>query len=98
MFVCANIARTGDQGELLRENKKYLDWNDNYKNPCLLCYLLDIHKRPGLLQPVYRGGPIRNAIHFELCKVAIKVDNKVFHTVLAIVFLVYEFSYILRLF
>ncbi|MGN8067832.1 hypothetical protein [Mucilaginibacter sp. SG564] len=42
--------------------------------------------------------PIRNVTHFVLCMVAIKVNNRAFHAVLVIVFIVYEFSYILRLF
>jgi hypothetical protein len=41
---------------------------------------------------------IRIATHVALCLVAIKVHNKILHTVLAILFIVYELSYILRLF
>jgi hypothetical protein len=42
--------------------------------------------------------PIRNISHFVLCMVAMKVNNKIFHAMLVILFIVYEFSYILRLF
>jgi hypothetical protein len=41
---------------------------------------------------------IRIISHILLCLMGIKVHNKVFHTVLAILFIVYELSYILRLF
>ena len=41
---------------------------------------------------------VRIATHVVLCLVAIKYHNKVFHTILAILFIVYELSYILRLF
>ncbi|QOG03282.1 hypothetical protein [Flavobacterium sp. MDT1-60] len=41
---------------------------------------------------------IRIATHVVLCLIAIKYHNKVFHTILAILFIVYELSYILRLF
>ncbi len=42
--------------------------------------------------------PIRNISHFILCMIAIKVSNKKFHAALVIIFIVYECSYILRLF
>ncbi len=42
--------------------------------------------------------PARNIIHFILCLVAIKVNNKNFHAALVILFILYELSYILRLF
>lgn len=42
--------------------------------------------------------PLRNIIHFVLCMVAIKVNNPRFHAALVILFMVYEVSYILRLF
>jgi hypothetical protein len=40
--------------------------------------------------------PIRNAVHFILCLVAIGVKNKRFHAVLVILFILYELLYILR--
>lgn len=42
--------------------------------------------------------PIRNAMHILLCLVAIKVTNTKFHAVLVCGFILYELSYILRLF
>ena len=42
--------------------------------------------------------PIRNAVHVVLCLVAMRTSNPRFHGVLVIVFLLYEISYILRLF
>jgi len=42
--------------------------------------------------------PLRNTIHFILCIVAIKVNNKKFHAALVILFLLYELSFILRLY
>jgi len=42
--------------------------------------------------------PLRNAIHFILCLVAIKVNNRKFHGALVILFILYELSYILRLY
>ena len=42
--------------------------------------------------------PIRNIVHFVLCLVAIKVNNKTFHAILVILFLLYELSFILRLY
>lgn len=42
--------------------------------------------------------PLRNSIHFVLCLVAMQVSNKKFHYFLVLAFIVYELSYILRLF
>lgn len=42
--------------------------------------------------------PVRNALHFVLCLIAVKTNNPRFHAALAILFVVYEVSYILRLF
>lgn len=42
--------------------------------------------------------PIRAAFHIALCLVAMKVSNKRFHGILVSVFIIYELSYILRLF
>ena len=42
--------------------------------------------------------PIRNALHFVLCLVAIKVSSRRFHAALVILFILYELSYIWRLF
>lgn len=42
--------------------------------------------------------PIRNITHLVLCLVAIRVSNKKYHAFLAVIFIVYELSYILRLF
>lgn len=42
--------------------------------------------------------PIRNITHLALCLVAIRVSNKKYHAFLAVIFIVYELSYILRLF
>lgn len=42
--------------------------------------------------------PIRNAVHIVLCLVAMKVNNKTFHAALVVLFILYELSYILRLF
>ncbi|TDW50351.1 hypothetical protein EV144_102790 [Flavobacterium sp. 270] len=41
---------------------------------------------------------VRIISHIILCFAAIKVHNKTFHTVLVLLFIVYELSYILRLF
>lgn len=41
---------------------------------------------------------IRIISHILLCLLAIKINNKKFHTLLAVLFIVYEISYILRLF
>jgi hypothetical protein len=42
--------------------------------------------------------PVRNAVHFILCIAAIFVFNKKFHAILAILFILYELSWILRLY
>lgn len=42
--------------------------------------------------------PVRNVAHFVLCMVAMKASNPRFHTVLVALFILYEISYILRLF
>ena len=42
--------------------------------------------------------PVRNCVHFLLCVVAMFVSNRRFHALLVIVFLLYELTYILRLF
>lgn len=42
--------------------------------------------------------PIRNAVHLVLCLIAMRTSNPRFHGVLVILFLLYEISYILRLF
>jgi len=42
--------------------------------------------------------PIRGITHFALCMVAMNTNNKKFHSILVIVFLAYELSYIYRLF
>jgi len=42
--------------------------------------------------------PIRNSVHFLLCMVAMFVSNRRFHGVLVILFILYELTYILRLF
>ncbi len=42
--------------------------------------------------------PVRNSIHIILCLVAIKVNNKTFHAVLVTLFILYELSWILRLY
>lgn len=42
--------------------------------------------------------PIRNSIHFALCVVAMFVPGRKFHAVLVILFILYELSYIWRLF
>jgi len=42
--------------------------------------------------------PVRNALHFGLCIVAMYVSNRRFHAVLVILFILYELTYILRLF
>ena len=41
---------------------------------------------------------VRNTVHFILCLVAMKVMNKRFHAALVILFILYELTYILRLF
>jgi hypothetical protein len=41
---------------------------------------------------------VRVVSHIILCFAAIKVDNKRFHTILVVLFIAYELSYILRLF
>jgi len=42
--------------------------------------------------------PVRNTVHFILCLVAMQVTSRRFHAILVILFLLYEISYILRLF
>jgi len=42
--------------------------------------------------------PIRNIVHFILCLVAMQVSSKRFHAILLLLFLLYELSYILRLY
>lgn len=42
--------------------------------------------------------PVRNIFHIVLCLVAIKVANRKFHAILVAVFILYELSFILRLF
>jgi hypothetical protein len=42
--------------------------------------------------------PVRNVVHIVLCLAAIKISSKRFHAVLLILFLVYELSWILRLY
>ena len=42
--------------------------------------------------------PLRNSLHFVLCIVAMYTNNRRFHAILVILFLLYEISYILRLF
>jgi uncharacterized membrane protein len=41
---------------------------------------------------------VRNALRCILCLVAIGINNKKYHAFLAIIFILYELSYILRLF
>ena len=42
--------------------------------------------------------PVRNGLHFLLCIVAMYVSNRRFHALLVIGFILYELTYILRLF
>lgn len=42
--------------------------------------------------------PVRNTLHIILCLVAMRVNNHRFHAILVILFILYELSYILRLF
>ncbi len=42
--------------------------------------------------------PIRNTVHILLCLAAMRVNNRTFHGTLVVLFIVYELSYILRLF
>jgi hypothetical protein len=42
--------------------------------------------------------PVRNSVHFLLCIVAMFVSNRRFHALLVLLFIIYELSYILRLF
>jgi hypothetical protein len=42
--------------------------------------------------------PVRNAVHFTLCIVAMFVSGRKFHAILVILFILYELSYIWRLF
>jgi hypothetical protein len=42
--------------------------------------------------------PVRNITHIALCVVAMNTNNRKFHAVLVIAFLLYELSYIYRLF
>lgn len=44
----------------------------------------------------YWEFPVRNIIHILLCLIAIKLDNKKFHAILVILFIVYELSFIIR--
>jgi hypothetical protein len=65
-------------------------------------YLLDIVdteiKGPTYVHHYNIEYPIRNVSHFILCMIAIKVENQKFHAALVILFILYEASYILRLF
>jgi hypothetical protein len=42
--------------------------------------------------------PIRNFVHFTLCVAAMWIPNRKFHAALVLLFILYELSYILRLF
>ncbi|MET3879472.1 hypothetical protein [Chitinophaga sp. OAE865] len=42
--------------------------------------------------------PIRNVVHIILCLMAIRISNRTFHGALVIAFIIYEMSYILRLY
>lgn len=42
--------------------------------------------------------PIRNVVHFSLCMVAIWVKKPSYHAAICILFILYEISYVLRLF
>jgi hypothetical protein len=42
--------------------------------------------------------PVRNLSHIVLCIIAINTNNKKFHSVLVVLFMLYELSYIYRLF
>jgi hypothetical protein len=42
--------------------------------------------------------PVRNISHIALCLVAMKINNKKFHLGLVLAFLIYELSFILRLY
>lgn len=42
--------------------------------------------------------PIRNAVHFMLCLVAMWVNDKRFHMALVVFFILYELSYVFRLY
>lgn len=55
-------------------------------------------KGPEYLQHLGVEYPIRNILHLVLCLLAIRITNRTFHGVLVIAFIVYEMSYILRLY
>jgi len=42
--------------------------------------------------------PVRNAVHFAFCIIAMFVSSRKFHAILVILFILYELSYIWRLF
>lgn len=42
--------------------------------------------------------PVRNSVHFVLCLVAMKTNNKTYHAVMVVLFIVYELTYIFRFF
>lgn len=42
--------------------------------------------------------PVRNSVHVVLCLIAMWITNRKFHAALVIIFILYELSYILRLF
>jgi hypothetical protein len=42
--------------------------------------------------------PVRNIVHIILCLIAIKISNKRFHAILVILFIIYELSFILRVY
>ena len=65
-------------------------------------YLLDIGdtliKGQDYLKSLSIEYPIRNAVHIILCLLAIQINNRVFNATLVILFILYELSYIFRLF
>jgi hypothetical protein len=90
----------------LKEYKGYRDYFYSRKQWFFgflgVSFVLDVIdtmiKGTGYMQHYGWEYPVRNSIHFILCMVAMKVNSPRFHSILALLFIVYEISYILRLF
>jgi len=67
-----------------------------------LSFVVDIGdtliKGKAYIESLHIEYPIRNATHILLCLVAIKTNSKTFHGTMVILFILYELSWILRLF
>lgn len=67
-----------------------------------ISFILDIGdtllKGKEYLQSLHIEYPIRNISHIVLCLLAIRVNNRKFHMVLVMLFILYELSWIIRMF